>query len=230
MTRLANLSWTQVDENTASPTMLVIPIGSTEQHGPHLPLSTDTDLAIALCDRLAAAHTNVLVAPALAYGSAGEHAGFPGTLSIGQAALELVVIELVRSATDTFDRVLLVSAHGGNAGPISRAARQLRSESRDVHVFWPLWDGDPHAGFHETSMMLSLHPDRVRMNNAERGNTRPLAEILTTLRISGVGAISANGVLGDPTHASAEAGAALLDTLFAALLDAVAAWPTLVAP
>ena len=110
-----------------------MPLGSTEQHGPHLPLSTDTDIAVALCQRLAAARGDVLVAPPLAYGSSGEHAGFAGTLSIGQAALELV---LARAGpvgrADTFGHVLLVSAHGGNAGPVSRAVARLRAESRDV--------------------------------------------------------------------------------------------------
>src|SRR5689334_2633361 len=91
--------------------VIVVPLGATEQHGPHLPLGTDTTIACALASGLAAAR-EVVVAPALPYGSSGEHAGFEGTLSIGQAALELVLIELVRSAASP---VLFVSAHGGNA-------------------------------------------------------------------------------------------------------------------
>lgn len=126
--------------------MLAVPLGSTEQHGPHLPLSTDTDIAVALCERLAAARDDVLIAPAVAYGSSGEHAGFPGTLSIGQEALELLVVELCRSASETFGHLLLVSAHGGNAEPVTRAAERLTRESRNVHVFMPRWNGDPHAG------------------------------------------------------------------------------------
>src|ERR1700742_3068445 len=109
---LADLTWPEAERCAAAGAGLAVPIGSTEQHGPHLPLSTDTDIAVALCGRLAASRDDVLVAPELAYGSSGEHAGYPGTLSIGQAALELVLLELVRSATDTFEHVLLVSAHG----------------------------------------------------------------------------------------------------------------------
>ncbi|WP_235948023.1 mycofactocin biosynthesis peptidyl-dipeptidase MftE [Nocardia terrae] len=224
------MTWTGVDESRTTATVLAIPIGSTEQHGPHLPLSTDTDIAVALCEWLAAANENVVVAPAVAYGSAGEHAGFPGTLSIGQEALELLVVELVRSATDTYDRVLLVSAHGGNSEPIGRALRRLQSESRDVYLFSPCWYDDPHAGHDETSMMLALHPSQVRMAEAVPGDTRPLAQILSALRSSGVRALSANGVLGDPTRASVEAGIALLDNIFAELRDAVAAWTKPVEP
>ena len=99
MTELSDLSWPQVRERAAAGAVLVIPLGATEQHGPHLPLSTDTDIAVALCRGLAAARPSVLVAPPLPYGASGEHAGFAGTLSIGQDAAETVVVELGRSAT-----------------------------------------------------------------------------------------------------------------------------------
>ncbi len=96
--RLADLSWPEIGQRAAAGAVLAVPVGSTEQHGPHLPLSTDTDIAVALCDRLAAARPDVLVAPPVGYGASGEHAGFPGTLSIGLGALELLLIELGRSA------------------------------------------------------------------------------------------------------------------------------------
>src|SRR5688500_15918427 len=134
---LADLTWPAAAERKAA--VLVVPIGSTEQHGPHLPLSTDTDVALALALRVAARRADVVVAPALPYGASGEHAGFAGTLSMGQAALELVVVELARSATDSFGRVLLLSGHGGNAEPLTRAVRLLRSESRDVRLWSPRW-------------------------------------------------------------------------------------------
>lgn len=204
--------------------MLAVPLGSTEQHGPHLPLSTDTDIAVALCERLAAARDDVLIAPAVAYGSSGEHAGFPGTLSIGQEALELLVVELCRSASETFGHLLLVSAHGGNAEPVTRAAERLTRESRNVHVFMPRWNGDPHAGRPETSMLLALTPQRVRMRHAVRGDTRPLAQTWPLLRTGGVRAISDNGILGDPTGAGAAEGLALLDRIAADLVAEVGAW------
>lgn len=134
---LADLTWTEVAALAGS-SVLAVPVGSTEQHGPHLPLSTDCDIASALCARLAEARRDVLVAPALAYGSSGEHAGFAGTLSIGADATEAVLVELGRSA-DAFAGVLFVSAHGGNAGPVGRAACLLSSESRNVRA-WCLPD------------------------------------------------------------------------------------------
>jgi creatinine amidohydrolase len=223
---LADLAWPDVGRRAATGAVLAVPLGSTEQHGPHLPLSTDTDIAVALCLRLAAARDDVLVAPPVAYGSSGEHAGFPGTLSIGQRALELLLLELGRSACDTFAHVLFVNAHGGNAEPVKRAVSRLQAESRDVHGHMPRWDGDPHAGRAETSMLLTLAPGRVHMDRAVPGNTRPLADILPVLRSNGVRAASDSGILGDPVGAVAHEGAELLDALATALIDDVASWRT----
>jgi creatinine amidohydrolase len=224
VTELAGLTSPEVGKLAAAGALLAVPVGATEQHGPHLPLSTDTDLAIALCARLAGTRPGVLVAPPLAYGGSGEHEGFPGTLSIGTEAVELLLVELCRSATRTFSRVLLVSTHGGNAGVVRRAERRLRAESRDILAWRPAWEGDAHAGRAETSLELALAPDRVRLEHAEAGDTRPLTELMPELRRSGVRAVSRNGVLGDPAGASAAEGAALLGRLFADLLAAVDAW------
>ena len=224
MTELAALTSPRAGELAAGGALLAVPVGATEQHGPHLPLSTDTDLAVALCARLAAGRPRVLAAPPLAYGASGEHQDFPGTLSIGAEAMELLLIELCRSATRTFSRVLLVSTHGGNAGPVRRAERRLRAESRDILAWLPAWAGDAHAGRAETSLELALAPDRVRPGRAEAGNTRPLTELMPELRRSGVRAVSPNGVLGDPAGASAAEGAALLGRLTADLLATVDAW------
>jgi creatinine amidohydrolase len=223
VTGLAGLTWPEVGE-VASDTILAVPIGSTEQHGPHLPLSTDTDLAVALCDRLARERADVLVAPPVNYGASGEHAGFPGTLSIGQQALELLLVELGRSACDTFAHVLFVSAHGGNASAVARATARLRAESRDVLAYQPRWEGDSHAGRTETGLMLALRPLTVRARHAEAGNTGSLRELMPQLRAGGVRSVSENGVLGDPTGATAAEGASLLRSLTAALADEVGAW------
>jgi mycofactocin system creatininase family protein len=224
VTGLATLTSPEAGELATAGALLAVPVGATEQHGPHLPLSTDTDLAVALCARLTAARPGVLAAPPLAYGASGEHQDFPGTLSIGAEATELLLIELCRSATRTFSRVLLVSTHGGNAGAVRRAERRLRAESRDILAWLPAWEGDAHAGRAETSLALALAPDRVRPGRAEAGNTRPLTELMPELRRSGVRAVSPNGVLGDPAGASAAEGEALLGRLVADLLATVDAW------
>jgi creatinine amidohydrolase len=221
--RLDAVAWPAV-AGVSRDRLLVLPLGSTEQHGPHLPFTTDTDIAIALAEQLAARRDNVVVAPALPYGSSGEHAAFAGTLSLGASAFEHAVVELVRSA-DAFAGVVLVSAHGGNAEPLASAVRTLTTEGRRVLAWSPaIADGDAHAGRTETSMVLALRPEAVSLERAEAGDTRPLAALLPALRSGGVAAVSANGVLGDPAEASATEGAALLRSLADDLADAVRRW------
>jgi mycofactocin precursor peptide peptidase len=204
-------------------TLLVVPVGATEQHGPHLPLTTDTDIALTLAERCPGA----LVAPPVAYGSSGEHAGFPGTLSIGREATEHMLVELCRSAAESYARVLLISTHGGNAVPVERAVARLRREGRDVRAWGPSWKGaDAHAGRTETSLMLAIAPELVHMERAAAGNSAPLESLLDQLRRGGVRAVSPNGVLGDPTGASADEGRALLASATAELTRFVAGWAT----
>ena len=193
---LADLTWPDA-ELVAADAMLAVPMGSTEQRGPHLPLSTDTDIAVAIAGLLA--RPTVVVAPTLPFGSSGEHEEFAATVSIGQEAVELAVVELCRSASATFRRILLISAHGGNAEPLDRARRRLRGEARDAR-----------AGRTVTSLMPALVPERVRQDEASAGIVAPIAELLGRLRAGGVRAISPNGVLGDPAGASADEGHELL--------------------
>jgi creatinine amidohydrolase len=212
--RLADLTWPDAETRGASATCIV-PVGSTEQHGPHLPLSTDTDIAVALAERLARALPAAAVAPAVPYGASGEHEAFAGTISIGHEALELLLVELGRSASASFERIVLLSTHGGNADTVDWAADRLRRDGRDVLVWSPHWSADAHAGFAETSIMLTLCPDRVDLSRAEPGNTAPLAALMPALRAQGVRAVSANGVLGDPAGACAEEGRRLLQAAVA---------------
>jgi creatinine amidohydrolase len=218
--RLGDRSWPEIAGRAGS-SLLAVPIGSTEQHGPHLPLSTDAEVAAALADRLAGQRPDVLVAPTLAYGASGEHAAFAGTLSIGRVALELVLVELVRSA-DAFSGVVLVNGHGGNVAAAAAAVDRLAAEGRAVLAWSPhVAGGDAHAGRTETSLMLALRPAAVRMASAQPGNLAPLPDLLENLQADGVAAVSGNGVLGDPTDASADEGGLLLDHLAADLLAAV---------
>ncbi len=210
--RVANLTTEQLADKKAR--VLLIPLGSTEQHGPHLPLQTDSIIAAAWCDRLAAGKPDVLVAPTLPYGSAGEHQDFAGTLSIGAEALHQVLVQLARSAANDFKRVVFVSGHGGNASVLSAVVNQLRDEGHDVAGLVPvLPGGDAHAGQSETSIMLSIDPLSVRTDQVQPGNLRPLSEIIGQLRDDGMKTVTANGVLGDPTKASASEGESLMDFL-----------------
>ncbi len=200
--------------------VLVVPVGATEQHGVHLPHTTDTDIAMGLAERL----DDVDVAPPVAYGSSGEHQAFAGTLSIGSEATELLLVELVRSASCTWPHVLLLSTHGGNLMPVRRAVARLQAEARQVRVWSPSWGGDAHAGHVETSIMLALWPDRVDMARASAGATAPLRELLPAMRSGGVAAASPNGVLGDPTNATAAAGHVLLAQAHASLNELLRSW------
>jgi creatinine amidohydrolase len=210
MTGFDQSTWVEMDQRAGSGAILLVPLGSTEQHGPHLPLTTDTDIALAIATWAAQRLDRLVVAPSLAYGSSGEHQGFAGTLSIGGDATELVLVELARSATVDFERVVMVCAHGGNSVPLGRALTLLAAEGRPVTAWSPPWSGDLHAGRTETSVMLAIAPTRVRMGQAEVGDPRPIDTLLPLLRRQGVRGISANGVLGDPTGASADEGRRLL--------------------
>ena len=222
MTRLADATWPEVAALAASGAVLVVPVGATEQHGPHLPITTDIDIAVAVTEAAGAHDPLFVTAPAVAFGSSGEHDGFAGTLSIGQEATEALLVELGRSACTTFVCVVFACSHGGNAAPLRRALDRLSSEGRPVFGWWPRWDGDLHAGRTETSVMLAIAPERVRIDEATPGDIRPIDELLTLLRSGGVRSVSANGILGDPTGASADEGRALLDAAAADLVDAVA--------
>ena len=198
--------------------VLLVPIGSCEQHGPHLPLDTDTRIAVALATAAAEQVRRAFVAPAIAIAASGEHAGFAGTLSIGTEALVAVLVELVRSA-DWVSRVVFVNGHGGNVSAVRRAVEQLRREGHHVESFVPSAAGaDAHAGRFETSLMLAIDPHHVRLERAEAGETAPLASIIGRLRSGGVQSVSPNGVLGDPAGASATEGHAVFDDLVGRLV------------
>lgn len=209
---LAQATWPQVER--ARRRALVVPLGALEQHGPHLPLDTDTRVAEAIASAAAAGRPGVHVSPALPLGASGEHADFPGTLSIGREALVAVVVELVRHATLHWPGVLLVNGHGGNVAALEQAVAVLTREGRRCRAWTASYaGGDAHAGRIETSLLLALAPDRVHLDSAEPGDPRPLDQLLPLLRDRGVRAVSANGILGDPTGASAEEGRELLARL-----------------
>ncbi len=195
-----------------------MPLGATEQHGPHLPLDTDTIVAVAWAEAVAARVPGSLVAPPLPYGSSGEHQGFAGTLSIGADALRTVVVELTRSAAATFAAVVYLCGHGGNTVPLDSAVTQLRREGHRVAALVPSWGErfapvDAHAGRIETSLMLHLAPGAVAVDRAAPGVTAPLSELLDALVTRGMAAVTANGVLGDPGGATADLGRRLLADL-----------------
>lgn len=210
--------------------LVLVPVGSTEQHGPHLPLNTDSviaqSVAQAAAERLAAGRPDrpVLTAPTIAYGASGEHRDFPGTVSIGHDALHVVLVETVRSLSLWAGRIVFVNGHGGNVPTLGSAVGQLRDEGHDV-----AWLGcdtpgsDAHAGRAETSVMLHLAPGDVLLPEAVVGDTRPLAVLMPELTTRGVRAVSPSGVLGDPTGATAEEGRASFESMVTTAVRRIAA-------
>ena len=221
MTELAPAAWPDVPSDA----LVLLPIGSTEQHGPHLPLDTDSVIAQAVACRASTALPGTLVAPTLPYGASGEHAGFPGTVSIGHEALRAVLVESVRSLSLWAARTVLVNGHGGNTATLDTVVGQLRDEGHDVA--WTgcsLPGGDAHAGRTETSVMLDLAPERVQLEAAVSGDTRPLSALLPELMAHGVRAVSPSGVLGDPTGASAREGRTTMEVMVSAAVRRITAW------
>lgn len=223
MTNLSDANWVDVD--SAARRVLIVPLGSLEQHGPHLPLGTDTRIAVAVASGAAAGRDRVAIAPPITFGASGEHAGFPGTLSIGTPALTELLVELGRDAARDWDAMLLINGHGGNHAAVEAALARLHAEGRRAAVFHVSPPGgDAHAGRTETSLLLHLDPGAVRIGLAEPGELTPARELMDRLRAEGVRSVSPNGVLGDPTGATAPEGEALLAELIAgcvAMLDAL---------
>lgn len=225
---LGSCTWTEIDRRPS--TLLVLPLGACEQHGPHLPLDTDTRVAVALAQRLVAARSDAVMGPTVSVGASGEHDGFAGTMSLGTEVLTMMLVELVRSASWATG-VVVVNGHGGNADALAAARATWHAEQRRVLAWTPSLPagGDAHAGRVETSVMLALHPHLVR---GERpvGSTEPLAFLLPSLRQHGVKAVSHTGVLGDARGSSAAEGEAVLDQWAHDLVTTVARWHPPVQP
>jgi creatinine amidohydrolase len=176
----------------AADTLVVLPLGATEQHGPHLPAGTDfltIDHVAREAAAQASAHTSVIVTPPLPFGSSDHHLIFGATLSLGTETYYRVLTDLIRSlATDGFRRIFLLNGHGGNHELAQLAARDIALE-RPVRVaagsYWTIaWDAliesqahlgcrlPGHAGIFETSMMLALRPELVASERPHRDYKR----------------------------------------------------------
>ena len=180
---LQEMSWFDVQEYLKTSDMVIIPLGSTEQHGPHMPLGTDTYEAEGM-SKLISQKTGVLVAPALYVGYSYYHSGFPGTLSLKPETLEQVLFETAQMLIKYgFKRIMFFNYHGGNNVVQSKVVQRINHNTEAVAVAigigGPVQTGggegeffDWHAGKNETSIMLYLRPDLVRMDRAERPEIR----------------------------------------------------------
>ena len=196
--------------------IVLLTLGSWEQHGPHLPFDTDTIIINSVVSQtMHDSQINAnefMIAPTVAISASDEHAGFPGTLSTGTEALVQSVVAICRSASWSLG-VCIVNGHGGNTDALARISSALTHE-KITHSIWslPSYDGaDMHAGHTETSVMLHVAPDKVQTDRIERGTVGDSSALVAQMRTSGVAGVSDNGVLGDPTTATKEHGFAVMN-------------------
>lgn len=236
--RLEALSYPEVEQLDRGRSVVLIPTGSIEQHGPHLPLDTDAFLATEVAFA-AARHARsvgpVLVTPTVSYGLSEHHMAFPGTLTLQPTTfasqVENICASLIRHG---FNRLLIVNGHGGNSASLAVLIQQLGFDWDGWFAFLNYWDaardvveqvrdspqgGMGHSGEFETSLMMHLRPDQVRTEHIQRGIVQPLYDSHSLdLLIKGpltahwkTHELSNSGVMGAPDLANAEKGSHLFD-------------------
>lgn len=233
-------------------TICVLPLGATEQHGPHLPVGTDQMIADGIAARLdQSCEDRLLIFPSLPATCSTHHMAFPGSLTLEHEAFTSVIIQLIQSAAHHgFRRFFLLNAHGGNMSVLGVIVERLSSLLSDVEVVagtWfrmasvqlrPLVEGDypavGHACEFETSLIMALRPELVVETAIADGGEAPASELLRfdlltggpTVRSLPFERITANGVWGKPSYASAEKGRNIMDVIIPVIRDLMQAhWP-----
>jgi len=239
---LGELSWPEAERRFREVDVVLLPVGAIEQHGPHLTLDTDAFDADYLARRVAEACSNPkpLVLPLVPYGVSYHHDDFPGTISISNEALSKIVYDIgMSSARHGVKKLIIVNGHGGNLPTLKYAAQMI---NRDANIFTCVDTGessdvdldrfcetenDVHAGEIETSTSLAIRPDLVDMSLAEAFVPQFSSRYLdfTTRRsvewFARTARLSPNGVLGDPTRATAEKGVQMWQVMIANLVEFV---------
>jgi creatinine amidohydrolase len=234
--RWERLTWPEIESllGDGPPQVALLPVGATEQHGPHLPTGTDTIIATELC-RMVSACTGAPVLPGLPIGcSYGHGTLLPGTLSLTPERLADTVRDVVGWAAESgIRRVLAVNGHFGNQTPLALAGDHLRHERPDLRFgvlnWWTLTpaiaaetlaDGqDVHANRAETALMMALAPDDVRLDQLTLADDPDRTEDLVFRYTAPV--LSRNGVTGRPSEATPELGRRLLEEIVRTMSDCV---------
>jgi creatinine amidohydrolase len=241
---MEEMTWPDVRAALAAGyTTAVVAVGSTEQHGPHLPTMTDTRIGDAMAHRVALKLGNALLARTIPVGCSEHHLAFGATVSLKPETLKLIVRDYVDSLVrDGFERIIFLPSHGGNFGPLAEAMDDARKAHPQVAItgytdllgitaslhrtaaeFGISAEAcGAHAGDDETSLMMFLEPDLVMRDRFSPGYLGPLGE--DQIRIifdRGMPALTENGVLGDPRQASAAKGEVYLDRLASFLVEQI---------
>ena len=246
--RYNRLTWQEMNEAIALQKVILLPAGSTEQHGPHLPLETDLFLVETVClEAGRRAPDRILVLPPVSYGLNMHHIDFPGTIHIEPEVFIAFCLNITKSvAYHGFKKILLVNGHGSNMPLVDLVARKtvLATQSLCAAVGYynlaleafekiketPVM---AHADEFETSLYLHLAPERVRMERAVAGNDvvgkYMSSDSTNVVRLNDYwGRWTKLGVHGDPTKATAEKGKVIFEAAVTGLIgvaDELRAWP-----
>ncbi|WP_410765669.1 creatininase family protein [Haloferax sp. DFSO60] len=232
--RLSEATWTDVADLDTD--LALLPVGSTEQHGPHAPLGTDFLNAETIANAGADAYDDdVLVAPTIPIGVAEEHRAFSGTLWVSPDTFRAYVRETIESlATHGFDRVIVVNGHGGNVEALAELCRRISrtGDAYSVTFTWFNAVGDHsskmgHGGPLETALLRHTHPDLVRedrIDEAREGAAERWGEWVAGVNLAHDSEeFSENGVVGDPGAGDAALGSELETRAAEALASLISA-------
>ena len=229
---LDRMTWAEVGaEINKGRDIVIVPLGATEQHGRHMPLGTDAvlgdEFGWGLAKRL-----DAFLAPTVRFGCSEHHLHFPGTISLSQETFQRIVTDVVKSLSHHgFNRIVLLPLHGGNFKPLAEAFAELepvenvrvlaftdlegfiKAAFKSSHAFGVnAAQSGAHSGEWETSLLLALRPEQVKMDQAAEGFVGELAESMSRV-FDGIHNLDVNGVLGDPRPATAEAGKKYFDEM-----------------
>lgn len=232
--QLGNLTWQEVRDRICESPVVILPIGAVEQHGPHMPLLTDSLMVGWLAEEAARRAGGCLVAPQLSYGMSANHLEFSGTVSLQVETLKNVLVDIGESLLrHGFKTLVILNGHGGNNATAAVAAIELRRRTHktvaniysaglvktayqhmESEIIW-------HADEAETSSLLAVMPERVKMDRAVRENPKPiplyefteeaLSHSAVDLGIPRTDLISRSGTIGDATLARADKGRRVVD-------------------
>lgn len=228
MIKMENMTWTDISQAIQNGfDEVLFTVGAIEQHGPHLPISSDSDADDVIGEIVAHNLGNTLQAPTIRVGCSDHHLKFSGTISLKKSTLKDIVSDYIHSLSlHGFKTIIIIPLHGGNFEPLKELKEEIKGKFKSNIIILtdlitlvkvtmkasqkkgiPSEEAGAHAGETETSIMLYLKPQYVRMERAQRGFVGNFdKKIADKIFKGGIGCVSNIGVLGDPTKAKAEWG------------------------